>query len=384
MVFRTRSFAIGFLAVLGLATGASVAGDARAAVIVVDDSIQEAVDAANPGDVIFVPPGTYTGTPGDSAVVTINKSDITLIGSPAAVIDATGFPFGIRVGGGALSPAGCPPIAVTNYRQIGLTIQNADFTGVLLVAVDGIVMTGGRYLDNEEYGPFPICSRNGVISFNFASGHEDAAIYVGDDDGFVVHHNTVVQSAIGIEVENSENTVVRDNLLTNNTAGVLVVVLPGLPKPFTRNVRIENNAIVDNNFPNPVAPGDDAVGSVPTGTGILNVGGDDVVIRNNWITGNNSFGVASVGNPFSFFDPRIEPFVDGLEVRDNVILNNGSSPDPLRALTPGADIVFVPDVIDLSTGEVVLVDPDPTDNCFAGNLFQTEFPDGITSLFPCP
>jgi hypothetical protein len=36
-------------------------------------------------------------------------------------------------------------------------------------------------------------------------------------------------------------------------------------------------------------------------------------------------------------------------------------------------------------GGVVLVpDPDPSDNCFARNLFGTDFPAGVTSAFACP
>ena len=98
---------------------------------------------------------------------------------------------------------------------------------------------------------------------------------------------------------------------------------------------------------------------------------------------NDGFGVASIGNFFAFSDPRIEPFVDGLEVRENVILQNGANPDPV-SFTPGADIVFVSDVCDPGTGMLLLVDPNPSDDCFAENVFDTDFPPGIVDLFPCP
>jgi parallel beta-helix repeat protein len=264
-----------------------------------------------------------------------------------------------------------------------MTIRDAGFTGAFLVGVDGFELVGSAYLDNDEYGPFPICSTHGRIAGNFASGHDDAAIYVGDDDGVVVEGNFVRDSTIGVEIENSENSVVRRNVLVGNTAGVLVVVLPGLPKPFTEGVEIVGNFIARNNRPNPFAPTDpDDLAQLPVGTGILNVGGDRVHIRGNAIVGNHSFGVGLIGNPFSFFDPRIEPFVDGNTVRGNAILGNGSAPDPDRPTTPGADIVFVPDVA--VGGVVLLPDPDPSDNCFARNAFGTEFPPGVTDAFACP
>ncbi len=337
-----------------------------------------------PGDTIVVKDGVYTGTAGDDAVVTITTDDLTLIGSRNAVIDASGFEYGIMVGDdGPIGPGGCPPVTVRNFRIKGFTIRDADDTGLRLVGVDGYRITHGAYIDNHEYGPFPICSTNGLIAHNFATGHDDAAIYVGDDDGVVVRHNWVTGSAIGIEIENTINAEVRHNRLWGNTAGILVVVLPGLPMPFTSDVWIHHNVITDNDLPNPIPPGAGPVGLIPTGTGILNVGGDRVLIEQNRITGNDSFGVALVGNPFFLFDPRIEPFVDDNEVRDNVITDNGASPDPLRATTPGVDIVFVPDVVAPGGGPVIISDPDPTDNCFAGNVFGTDFPPGITSLFPC-
>jgi parallel beta-helix repeat protein len=317
--------------------------------------------------------------------VQVTQSGLTLRGSRNAVIDASGRPFGVCVGRlhSPIRPEGCPPVTVHGFRLEGFTIRDAGFTGAFLVGVDGFQLLGGRYVDNEEYGPFPVCSTRGRIAGNAASGHDDAAIYVGDDDDVVVEGNFVTDSTIGVEIENSENAVVRRNALVGNTAGVLVVVLPGLPKPFTEDVVIAGNFIARNNRPNPFAPGDpDALAQLPVGTGILNVGGDRVHILGNAILENHSFGVGLIGNPFFFFDARIEPFVDGNVVRDNAILANGSAPDPDRPTTPGADIAFIPDV---AVGGVVLVpDPDPSDNCFARNLFGTDFPAGVTSAFPCP
>lgn len=73
---------------------------ARAAVLIVNDgeSIQAAVDAAQPGDVIEVKDGTYTGMAGYDSVVTVRKNNITIKGSKKAIIEASGFEYGIMVG----------------------------------------------------------------------------------------------------------------------------------------------------------------------------------------------------------------------------------------------------------------------------------------------
>jgi parallel beta-helix repeat protein len=203
---------------------------------------------------------------------------------------------------------------------------------------------------------------------------------VGDDQNVDVLYNLVTDSVAGIEIENTLGSVVRGNVLTGNTGGILVFVLPGLPQPFTDTVLIEDNLVFDNNRTN---TGSGAVAGVPEGTGILIIGADNVTVRDNHVTGNNSFGIAIIGNPFVFFDPRIEPFVDNLMVVDNTFLGNATDPDVLRAFASG-DIVFLPDVFDTGTGMLLITDPDPSDNCFAGNSFDVDFPPGIVGLFPCP
>ncbi len=347
------------------------------------ESIQDAVDAAAPGDVIVVRAGRYTAPAGADAVVTVLKDDITLLGNPNAVIDATGVRFGVRVGS---RQGGCLLGNWRNFRIRGFTIQNADDTGLLIANVDGYSATHGTYLDNEEYGPYPVCSTDGYVAYNYAAGHNDAAIYVGQSDRALIEHNRIEDSVIGIEVENTDNTDVVHNVLRNNTAGILVVVLPGLNVPATNNVLIEHNVIQDNNREN---TGSGFLDLLPSGVGILNVGGDNVVIHKNEVLRNNTAGVASVAATFALLDPRIDPFVDGLEVTDNVILDNGSDPDPVSAFPP-ADILFVADLVNPDP-PVFLPDPDPFDNCFDANVFDTEFvqaaaagPDATLADFPCP
>lgn len=64
-------------AALALCAAVEIAS-AKAAVLVVSTSIQAAVDEANPGDTIFVPPGTYRET------VRVSKDNITILGSERA------------------------------------------------------------------------------------------------------------------------------------------------------------------------------------------------------------------------------------------------------------------------------------------------------------
>jgi hypothetical protein len=87
---------------------------------------------------------------------------------------------------------------VEGFTLEGLTIRHAGFSGVFLVGVDGYHLTGSRYVDNPVYGPYPVCSRNGLIDFNQVVGGGsavgpslDTGIYVGDDERVTVRHNSV-------------------------------------------------------------------------------------------------------------------------------------------------------------------------------------------------
>jgi parallel beta-helix repeat protein len=365
--------AVALLTVLGSAAVASPAA-AHARRTIVTTTIQSAVDAAQPGDTILVPPGTYR----ESVLVT--KSHLTIVGSPAAILDAAGFRTAIRVGTGRITRGGpspaCPPLTIEGFTLKGLTIKHAGFSGVFLIGVDGYRLTGSRYVDNPVYGPFPVCSHDGLIDSNHVVGGGsavgpslDTGIYVGDDDQVTVRHNSVTNYVIGVVVENTIHAAVNHNLLKGNTAGIYVAVFPDHPRPFTDDVVIERNQVLHNNLPNPVAADSgDEIGLVPTGAGIVNLGGDHIVIGHNRVLGNDSLGVAIVQNLLAPADPRIEPNPDFNQVRRNVILHNGQHPDPIRAITPGADIVY---------------DGTGIGTCFADNVFKTEFPAGITALFPC-
>jgi parallel beta-helix repeat protein len=365
--FRPALPAIGLLVAAMVALPAPALAHGQR-VIRVTTTIQAAVDAAGPGDTVVVPPGTYRES------VLIDKSDLTVRGSRGAIIDADGFTNGIRVGSGEETPgpAGfpvCPPLALRNVTVEGLTVHNAEDNGIFLIGVDGFRVRGGRYLDNHEYGVFPRCSTHGLVEGNLAEGANDTGIYVGNDTEVLVTGNRAAGNTSGFEVENSSSVVVRANYASGNTAGILVFVLPGLPRTTTDHVLVEGNVVTRNNRPNPVPPDSgEELGLVPTGSGILDVAGDDVTFRRNVVVGNDSVGIAVVASPFAGLDPRVEPNPDRTHVVDNVFLHNGLHPDPLRAGGRAADIVY---------------DGSGSGNCFARNVFGTDFPSGITAQFPC-
>ena len=359
-----RAMAVAVAMLVGSAILPAASG---AETIKVKTTIADAIAQASDGDTIVVPPGTY-----EQGGLVVTQDDLTIRGSKSAVLDAEGHSIGLRIGADTITgdPPQCPAFTVDNFTLEGLTIQNASFTGIFLIGVDGFRVTRGRYIDNEEYGIFPRCARDGLIDHNFGDGGVetgetglDATVYVGVDDEITVKNNKLVGGTIGIELENTTNSVVRNNKLTDNVNGILVVVLPNLPTTSTEDALIERNVINSNNVPNPFPlppPLDDPLQLLPSGSGILNVGGDAITMRRNVVNKNNSFGIGIVENPFGFGPP------DDNVVVDNTVKNNAGDPD-VRA-TLSADIAY---------------DGSGTNNCFAGNVFDTDDPPGIVSAFPC-
>ncbi|MFT4518279.1 MAG: parallel beta-helix repeat protein [Halioglobus sp.] len=292
----------------------SVAGPPMTDVVVTvrdGESIQEAVLAAARGTTIQVMPGTYEET------VYIDKDGIRLIGvieeGRRAVLD----------GGGILNDA-------ILYSGNNIVVENFTITGykgngIMSQAGNNWEIRNNIIIDTGVYGIFPQLGQNGVIEHNVVSGIEDAAIYVGMSDNVHVAYNEVFDSVAGIEIENSRHAIVEGNYVHNNTGGILAFITPGLPIKTTFDVIIRNNFVIGNNHVNFGAPGSTVAG-IPAGTGILIMAADDVVVEGNIITDNKNTGIlindhASAAN--ITVDPESEPNPDRVKILNNTMINNG-------------------------------------------------------------
>ncbi len=333
---------------------AAVSSPAGARPMVVSTTIQAAVDASQPGDTVKVPAGTYREN------VLVAKNGITIEGSPGAVLDGVGLSGDTGIHAAPPSPVS----TIKGFRLRGLEIRNYVGNGVLIENGRDFAVTGGTYLGNGEYGIFALHSADGRIDGNFVSGSNDTAIYIGQSRVITVGGNVAQDSTVGIEVENSVDVTVSSNGCVGNSAGILVDLLPGLDETVTKDVTVRNNLLLDNNRPNPVTDPSDILSLLPSGVGLLNVGGDELTVTGNIVTGNDSAGIliAQLPPDAAALDPRISPFPDDNEIRNNVALENGGSPDPKIASLPGADLVW---------------DTSGSGNCWEGNTFESSFPDPL-------
>ena len=71
----------------------------------------------------------------------------------------------------------------------------------------------------------------------------------GQSRDITVRGNLVEFNVAGIEIENSRNALVENNIATRNTGGLLVFDLPGLPVMNGGNVILRENIVVNKRHP---------------------------------------------------------------------------------------------------------------------------------------
>ncbi len=303
------------------------------------ESIQAAVAQAQPGDTIQIWPGTYKET------VFIDKDNIAIVG----VIRDTDWPTmdGEKKLNDAILYSG------NGVRIENMKIINYKGNGIMGQAGNNFVIRHNQILDTGVYGIFPELGKNGLIEYNVVRGIEDAAIYVGMSDNIHVAHNEVYASVAGIEIENSRHAVVENNMVYDNAGGILTFITPGLPIKTTFDVIIRNNFIVGNNHKNFGAPGS-IVSGVPSGSGIIIMAADDVQVENNIIRDNKNAGII-IADHKSFanitMDPDADPNPDRISIYKNLFTNNGSEPiDEIKALMVANLTRKAPDVVAVGGG----------------------------------
>lgn len=275
-------------------------------------SIQDAVRKAKPGDVIEVLPGTYRET------VFIDKEDITLRGikkdGTAPVIDGGGkLNDGILASGHGVVISG---FTVRGFKGNGIMTQGANNYKII-----------DNFVDGGFYGIFPQFGTNGLVARNRVRGVEDAGIYVGMSDNVDVIGNEAWENVMGLEAENCRNILLESNYLHNNSAGIAVTLIPGLPVKDSSHSTVRKNFIVDNNLKN-FAPPSSIAASVPSGLGIILLGAKHLTVEDNMFI-NNQTAALITSDLMSFGlvnDGKVDPYPDNVRVLSNTYSNNGKKP----------------------------------------------------------
>ena len=293
------------------------------------ESIQAAVDAADPGDTIVVRPGTYRQN------VVVAKDGIRLVGFGARLVSpanpksnlcanpGTPATIGICVAGEFDADTGEVTDPVDDVKVIGFRLRDYPDAGILAFGANDATFSHNTARNDDEYGITAFVSSGTRMLFNRAVNADEAGFYIGDSpqaDARLVG-NVAADSRFGILFRNAEGGTAVGNVVRGNCAGVMVLSgipgLPGLAGGFTMrgNVVTRNTRACEESEEGPAISG---VGIALAGAHDSRVAGN--VISNNVPTGPTVFsgGVAVVTD-----------FL-GTAPEDNTVVSNvlhGNDPD---------------------------------------------------------
>ncbi len=301
-------------------------------------TIQAAVDAAKPGDLVLVSPGVY------HEGVLVTKPYLTIRGTDrnAVILD-----------GDLREPNGIHVVEADGVAVENMTARHYALNGFYWSGVNGY---RGSYLTayaNGDYGIYAFGSRYGRFDHDYASGHPDSGFYIGQCQpcdavitDVVSEHNALGYSGTNaggdLRIVNSE--------WAGNNAGIAPNTLDSELLAPQAAVEIAGNWVHDNSATDAPLK---RLEYPAYGIGIIVAGGRDNIVEGNLVEDHAVFGIALLPNIDSnFWATR------GNTIRHNVVTGSGRA--------------------DLAMGA-----PSVNGDCFADNQHTTSLPPAIETFAAC-
>jgi plastocyanin len=301
-------------------------------------TIQNGVDAANPGDLVLVDKGEY------NEAVFITTPSITLRGADRNAVILDGkfeLGTGVMIGGNG--------VAVEN-----MTARNYTLNGFFWTGVRGFRASYLTAYNNGDYGIYAFGSTDGLFEHSYASGSPDSAFYVGQCAPCRVVLNDVTgeYSGLGYSGTNSSGDMyIVNSRFTHNRSGISTSTFDIELSPPGRDTTIVGNVVADSGLDN------EAAGFYATetlaGNGIALVGTHNNHVERNYVVRSRNNGIVVV----PILDRHYWPST-GHVIRNNTVLDSGRA--------------------DLAASGMGTIG-----NCFSGNVHRSSLPWGLEALNGC-
>lgn len=304
-------------------------------------TLRQALETAQPGDVIDVPAGTYQF----KRSLVLNTDGVTIRGQgmDKSILNFSGQVSGAEGLSVSASDFTIEDIAIEDTVGDALKVNEGNNIIIRRVRTE---WTRGPDVNNGAYGIYPVQTANTLVEGSVAIAASDAGIYIGQSREVVVRYNRAEMNVAGIEIENTINADVYENVAVNNTGGILVFNMPQIPQRG-HSTRVYNNDVSHNNTANFAAPGT-AVSGVPAGSGIVINSNDRVEVFENKIADNNTANIL-ISSYFSAnyagqreLAEEFDPFPEEISIYDNTFSGGGTAPDR-DYLVQVRDAVYGPD-----------------------------------------
>lgn len=343
-------------------------------------TIQQAVNAAKPGDLVLVDKGVYR----EAVDVTTNDITIRGVDRNKVILDG-GFKLenGIRV------------LDTDGVQVENMTARNYLSNGFFWTGSDryrGSYLTAYR---NGDYALYAFDAYHGQFDHSIGAGSPDAGVYIGECykcdaliDNVLSEYNGLGYSGTNsggdLYIVNSEFRYNRAGVVPNS--GSYELCYP------SRGTVVAGNLVHDNNY----LKGDGIdVSLIAQGNGILLAGAVDATVTKNRVYNHDRTGIAAV--PFPESDAQDVPPPKSEHTRTCDSTRKDKLPDkstiPGTVLWPPTDNRFIANVVsgsglaDLASATLVANPGDPSteqlNNCFSDNTYKTTSPTNLEQLAPC-
>jgi nitrous oxidase accessory protein NosD len=332
---------------LGIALSTPYAAAASSSTTIVvgpGQSIQAAVNQAQPGDTVLVKPGVYRQS------VLITTDGITLRGSgdfrrgtvieppsapPHNLCTSAFGPTSVCILAKKVSKTGVVETPVYNDTVTGLYVTGSPGNGVFGYGTYGLTVQRVVAVNDGAYGISRFESTKTLFANDTAVGNSEAGFYVGDSPNAatVVRDDVAIGNTLGIFVRHARGVTVVHNRSTGNCQGILV--LDDGQAGGAGNALLQSNSVFRNNM---FCPASEEAPPLQGG-GILLLGATQTRVAQNSVQGNvgkqfNSGGIVVLSAAvFHGSDPEFD-----------TIANNtayGDHPSDLRWDGTGSNVSFV-------------------------------------------
>ncbi|NKB97294.1 MAG: hypothetical protein GKR90_02170 [Pseudomonadales bacterium] len=298
----------------------------------VDEPVQDfsaefrlALETATPGTVIEIPEGKFDF----KRSLVLNSDGVTIRG---AGMDKSILSFKGQIAGAEglsvnASDFVIEDMAIEDTIGDALKVNEGNNITIRRVRTE---WTNGPDVSNGAYGIYPVQTTNVLVDAVVAIGASDAGIYVGQSQEVIVRDSRAEFNVAGIEIENTINADVYNNVATRNTGGILVFNMPQIPQRG-HSTRVYDNDVYENNTENFAAPGT-AVSGVPKGSGVIINSNDKVEIFENRIRDNETANIL-ISSYFSAnyagqreLAEEFDPYPEDIYIYNNEMSGSGTAP----------------------------------------------------------